>query len=101
MPYAPNLKPKAWAHSSDCIAALQVWYQQDIIGLRQDILGETKERESQGKLLWHWHVRGLEHLNDYLSHVMEVGNSLGKHLRKKLQGDPRKVSFGGIMVGSL
>ena len=77
---------------------LQVWYQRELVPLHMDILEETKGLEGQGKHFWHWHVRGLEHLNHYLSQVMEVGNDLGRKLRKKLEGGPSKASFGGIMV---
>ena len=86
--------------SADCMAVMQVWYQQDLVPIQTDILGETEEREGMGKQVWHWHVRGLEHLNHYLSQVMKLGNGLGKKLDKKLEGDPRKASFGGIMVRS-
>lgn len=65
-----------------------------------DILAETEEREGKGQQFWHWHVRGLEHLNHYLGQVMKLGNRLGRKLGKKLEGNPRKASFGGIMVSS-
>jgi len=78
--------------------ALQVWYQQDIVPLHSDILGDTRKTEGQGKSFWHWHVRGIEHMNRYLEQIMYTGNSMGKRLRKKLDGDPTKAFFGGVMV---
>lgn len=79
---------------------LQVWFQQDIVPLEIDFMKETIVKEGQGKMFWHWNVRALESLNHYLNQVMFVGNRLGKKLRKKLEGDPRKLTFGGVMVGS-
>ncbi len=80
------------------MSVLQVWYQQDLMPFHEDMLAETEAREGKGAQFWHWHVRGLEHLNQYLTKVMKLGNHLGKKLGKKLDGDPRKASFGGVMV---
>ena len=82
----------------ECLHVLQVWYQRELVPLEMDILGDTKALEGKGKQFWQWHVRGLEYLNHYLSQVMEVGNELGRKLRKKMEGGPSKASFGGIMV---
>ena len=79
---------------------LQVWFQQDIVPQQIDILAETKARENQGRDYWHWHVRGVEHLNRYMTQLMEVGNPMGKKLHKKLEGDTSKATFGGYMVSS-
>lgn len=79
---------------------MQVWFQQDIVPLQIDFMEEAIIKEGQGKMFWVWNVRALEYLNHYLSQVMSVGNRLGKKLRKKLKGDPRKWTFGGVMVGS-
>ena len=77
---------------------LQVWYQFDLVPFHKDMLEETEALEGKGGAFWHWHVRGLEHMNHYFSQIMKLGNRLGKKLGKKLDGDPRKASFGGYMV---
>lgn len=64
----------------------------------EDIYDETWRVEGTGEPFWHWHVRGVKHMNDYLEEVMHVGNSMGKKLTKKLEGDARKYFFGGVMV---
>lgn len=79
----------------------QVWFQQDILPVPIDFMTEAIVKEGQGKHFWVWSVRALDFLNHYLSQVMLVGNDVGMKLRKKLDGDPRKRSFGGIMVSSL
>ena len=84
---------------ADSATVLQVWYQFDLVPVHKDMLEETEELEGKGSYFWHWHVRGLEHMNHYFSQVMKLGNRLGKKLGKKLDGDPRKASFGGYMVG--
>ena len=86
--------------SAECQNVVQVWFQQDIEAIPVDFMSETIIKEGQGKQFWHWTIQNLENLNHHLSRIMTVGNHLGKKLQKKLDGDPRKLSFGGVMVSS-